>query len=127
MAAVSRCLETEGQADCEVSVTVVDDEQIAELNRQYRGVEGPTDVLSFSLREGPPVAGDPEALGDVVISAERAQEQAAEYGHSLARELCFLAVHGTLHLLGYDHATREEEERMMARTEAVLQPLGLSR
>lgn len=151
--AIDRALARVGLAHAEVSLAIVDDEEIRRLNREYRGVDRPTDVLSFSLLEGedgspgpiPPEAlppetaiagpvpptwaedGEPALLGDVIISLERARAQAEEYGHGLARELCFLAVHGTLHLLGHDHGTPEGEAAMMAETEAVLGELGLGR
>lgn len=117
----------------EVSVTLVDDDQIQELNRSYRAQDRPTDVLSFALREGedgfvPPAgAGIPELLGDVVISAPRARAQASEYGHSLERELGYLLTHGILHLLGYDHETEAGAAAMRAEEEAVLAAVGLSR
>lgn len=135
--AVEAALARAGLPAAEVSVTLVDDAEIARLNAEYRGVAGPTDVLSFPLLEpdevaawaGRPVpeAGPPLLLGDVVISVERALRQAEEFGHSAARELAFLAVHGTLHLLGHDHERPEEEARMMAETEAILRGLGLGR
>lgn len=132
--AVESALQREGHAESQVDVTLVDDETIHGLNRQYRGVDRPTDVLSFGLQQAagegePSVADGPEDLlmGDVVISLPRAVQQAQDYGHGLEREACFLAVHGTLHLLGYDHETPEDEADMMQRTEAALQPLGLSR
>ncbi len=116
--------------DVEVSVTFVDDEQITDLNRDHRGLAQPTDVLSFALLEGedlPRAEGEPLALGDVVVSLERAMAQAAEYGHSFERELGFLVCHGVLHLLGYDHQDPESEARMMAKTEEILGGLGLTR
>jgi probable rRNA maturation factor len=115
----------------EVSVTFVDNETIQELNREHRGIDKPTDVLSFSQLEGEEMAEVPEGvplpLGDIVISLERCQEQAADYGHSFDRELGFLVAHGMLHLLGYDHQTPEEEAAMMAKTEEILGALGLRR
>jgi probable rRNA maturation factor len=126
-------LRREGAPDAEVSVTLVDDARIKELNRTYRGLDRPTDVLSFALREGedsyklPPDAGIPELLGDVVISLPRARFQAAEYGHSLERELGYLLTHGILHLLGYDHETEEAAAVMRAKEEEVLAAVGLSR
>ena len=98
----------------EVSITLTNDEYIHKLNLEYRGLDRPTDVLSFAFVDSqePEVAGgmETEILGDIIISVERAYAQAQEYGHSLERELSFLTVHGMLHLLGYDHM--EEEERM---------------
>lgn len=121
----------EGVDAAELSVVLVDDERIRELNRDYRGVDRPTDVLSFAMREG---EGEPvqteegrELLGDIVISVETAERQANQYGHSLRRELAFLAVHGFLHLLGYDHQSPEQERVMFGKQEEVLSALGLMR
>ncbi len=113
----------------EVSVTLVDNAQIHEMNRQYRDVDRPTDVLSFPIfdDEGLEDAGA-TVLGDIVLSLEQAQIQAAEYGHSMEREVAFLCVHSVLHLLGYDHETSPEDEKeMFARQEAVLIKMGLPR
>ena len=124
----------------EVSVTFVDDEKIHALNLEYRGVDRPTDVLSFPLCETeedfelPSVSDEEEqldeavALGDIVISVERAKAQALEYGHSFERELAFLAVHSTLHLLGYDHERSEEEDaEQRRRQEEILASIGQKR
>ena len=123
----------------EVSVTFVDNEAIRELNRGYRGKDAATDVLSFPLYEDeddfddgfvlPPDAEDdddaPTAIGDIVISVERAKAQAEEYGHSFDRELAFLAVHSTLHLLGYDHERSENEDKeQRRRQEEILASIG---
>lgn len=121
----------EGLPPAEVSVTIVDDESIRRLNRDFRQVDRPTDVLSFPQWEpGETMEGygdEPIHLGDIVISFPRAQKQADAYGHSLEREIGFLAVHGFLHLLGYDHQTEEEERRMFARQEEILGRVGLKR
>jgi len=122
-AAVSAALDAEGAPEALVSVHLADDRLLHELNRSYRGVDRPTDVLSFGLGEGPPGS----ALGDVVISLERARAQAEAFGHSELRELCYLAVHGTLHLLGHDDADERGEAAMAARAEAVLSSLGVGR
>jgi probable rRNA maturation factor len=120
-------------AQSEVSLTLTDDEGIRVLNRDYRRLDQPTDVLSFPLLEEfgdePAIVGAPQdyLLGDIVISLERAVSQAADFGHSLEREVGFLFVHGLLHLLGYDHDTAEGEEDMRSREEATLQGLGLTR
>ena len=106
---------------------LTDDARIHELNRTYRGVDRPTDVLSFSQREGDAPDSWDGLLGDVIISIERAQRQADEYGHTMAREVGFLTVHGVLHLLGWDHEEPEEERRMMAETEDILASVGLTR
>ena len=116
----------------EVSVSFVDNEQIRELNAEYRNKDAATDVLSFPLGENDIYDIDEEngacELGDIVISVERAMEQAEEYGHSLEREIGWLTVHSMLHLLGYDHETSEDDARdMRQREEAVLQSLGLVR
>lgn len=117
----------------EVGLIFVDDEDIRELNARYRGLDRPTDVLSFGLREGeepdefvlPP---DIEArLGDIVISYPRAVSQAEEYGHSVAREVGYLFVHGLLHLLGYDHETEEDKAVMREKEESALAAIGLVR
>ncbi|TCS94758.1 rRNA maturation RNase YbeY [Hazenella coriacea] len=116
----------------EVSVTIVDNETIHNMNQEYRQVDRPTDVLSFPLWEPDEEwivsEEEPEVpLGDIVISLPKAEEQAAEYGHSLDREIGFLATHGFLHLLGYDHETPEEETEMFAKQEEILKQTGLQR
>ena len=114
----------------EVSVTFTDNEGIHALNREYRNVDRPTDVLSFPLSDGEDydTDGDAVLLGDIVISLERAQTQAEEYGHSFEREVAFLTVHSMLHLLGYDHETSPEDERdMFARHDEILISAGMTR
>ena len=118
---------------CEVSITLTDNEKIHALNKQYREVDKPTDVLSFPLLdfEGEgcePVADEPMvSLGDIVISLERAAEQAEEYGHSFDREVAFLCVHSMLHLLGYDHELSEDDDAdMRDRQRAIMEMLGLT-
>ena len=129
--AVSAALTSEGfPNDAEVSVTLTDDEGIRELNREYRRIDRPTDVLSFPQYEKDELSAivGPAALGDVVISLERAEKQAAEYGHGIERETAFLTVHSILHLLGYDHESAPEDEAdMFARQEAILTKMGLTR
>ena len=116
----------------EVDITIVDDEEIHMLNRDYRNVDRPTDVLSFALdeesEEEPEVVGGPEEhlLGDIIISAETAARQAEEFGHGLEREIVYLAVHGLLHLLGYDHMTDEDKVVMRAKEEEALREIRLS-
>lgn len=129
----------EGVDDGEVDLTFVDNERIHELNREYRGIDRPTDVLSFALNESgedePEIVYEvedssediPDMLGDIIISVTRAKEQAEEYGHSLERELGFLFVHGFLHLLGYDHQDEASEAEMMGKQEQVLSQVGLTR
>ncbi len=117
--------------DAEVSVTLVDNERIREMNAEFRGIDHETDVLSFPLgdEEGFEVDPDTDAilLGDIVISLEKAQSQAEEYGHSFGREVAFLITHSLFHLLGYDHMTEDEEKEMFAKQEKVLQRLGITR
>ena len=121
------------RGNAELSVTFVNNDEIHALNREFRGKDRATDVLSFPLFEADEgFVADPAigavALGDIVISAERAHEQAEEYGHSFAREVCFLAVHSTLHLLGYDHEVSEDDEKYMNDTqEEILAKMGLHR
>lgn len=116
-----------------LSVHLVDDDEMARLNGRHRGIDRPTDVLSFSLVDphvgGPFVLppGEARELGDVVISYPRAVSQAAEYGHSVERELAYLMVHGLLHVLGYDHEVESERLDMRAREEAALAQVGLTR
>ena len=106
---------------CEVSVTFTDNEKIRELNRTYRNIDRETDVLSFPLFDEDFSDGEKAALGDVVISLEKAVRQAEEYGHSFEREVAFLTVHSLLHLLGYDHETSAEDEKeMFFRQEEIL-------
>lgn len=114
----------------EIALHLVDDDAIQALNAEHRGLDRPTDVLSFPLleREGfvlPP--GAAVALGDVVVSYPRALAQAQEYGHAVAREVAYLVAHGVLHLLGYDHQEEGEQAAMRAREEAALRPLGFVR
>ncbi|MGG1441269.1 rRNA maturation RNase YbeY [Brevibacillus laterosporus] len=138
---IEECLQKAAQFEeitGEVVITLVNNERIHELNRDYRGVDRPTDVLSFALNEEG--EGDmeifveesefddyPNMLGDIIISIPRTKEQAQDYGHSFERELGFLAVHGFLHLIGYDHGTPEEEKEMFTRQENILQEVGLMR
>lgn len=122
----------DGPEEAEVSLTLVDDPRIHELNREYRGVDRPTDVLSFALQEEaedePEIMDfEDEILGDIIISVERARAQAEEYGHSFERELVYLAVHGTLHLLGYNHEVEEDKVEMRRQEETVMNQIGLLR
>lgn len=133
--------EAEGVEDGEVALTFVDDKQIHELNLEYRGIDRPTDVLSFAMNESLDEELDivyeleedeelhdmPEVLGDIIISLDRAKAQSEEYGHSMEREIGFLFVHGFLHLLGYDHQDAESEAEMMGKQESVLAQVGLTR
>ena len=137
---ISAARAAEGVAvPCEVDVLLTDDEGIHQINLEQRGVDAPTDVLSFPMFEfapGQPPAEeaeiDPETgllpLGDMVVSMERARAQGEEYGHGTKRELAYLAVHSVLHLLGYDHMDDgPQKARMRAREEAILNQLGITR
>ena len=128
---VERALAAEGIVGAaEITLVITDDEEIRALNDAHRGIDEPTDVLSFPLEESPLGGGDasvfvtpPEVvrhLGDIVISYPRAEAQAREYGHSIRRELAYLTVHGCLHLLGYDHEDEADREAMRVREEAAL-------
>lgn len=114
----------------EYSVLLCDNKRIHELNLEYRGIDRPTDVLSFALNEGEDDGEGEEAshlLGDIVISLERTAEQAKEYGHAFTRELAYLTVHSCLHILGYDHMTDEDKAEMRTEEEFVLGRLGYVR
>ena len=118
--------------DAEISLTFVDNEGIRVLNRDYRGVDRETDVLSFPLMdfeggEEPPADEPAVSLGDIVLSLEKTAAQAEEFGHSFEREAAFLCVHSMLHLLGYDHINSEEEDAEMRRRQReILANMGLS-
>ena len=131
-----------GSDSFELSLTVTNDDAIRELNRTYRNIDRSTDVLSFPLVDfdgyedamqdfEDPEYIDPEtgavALGDIVLSLEHAQQQAAEFGHSLERETCYFCVHSVLHLLGYDHIDPQDQALMRQREEEILHAFDLSR
>ena len=128
--------------DLEMSLSFVSADEIKELNNQYRNVDAVTDVLSFPTVDNPECKEmklsdfaldsiNPETgklnIGDVIICLERAKEQAEEYNHSLKRELCFLSLHGLLHLLGYDHVNAEDEKQMFALQEGILNKMRITR
>lgn len=129
--AAAKVGELYGLDSAEVSVTLTNNVYIHELNKKYRDIDRPTDVLSFALNEGdePEVIDGPEVnvLGDIIISVERAVEQAADYGHSVEREIAFLTVHGMLHLLGYDHMEEEDRKEMRQEEDFVMGKLGITR
>ncbi len=125
---------TLGVADCrgpvELSLTMTSDAKIHQLNLDYRGIDKPTDVLSFALEEGPPMAlpaDMPRQLGDIVVSLETTLRQAQEYANQPQAEVAWVICHGVLHLLGYDHQKPDEFERMRSQEQKVLTQLGLSR
>lgn len=125
-------LELRGETEC--SLTFVGNPRIQEINREYRGIDRPTDVISFALEEieegeVPLILeeGEPRVLGDIIVSIDKTHEQAESYNHSFERELGFLIIHGLLHLLGYDHTTEAEEKEMFGLQEKVLSSFGLNR
>jgi len=111
------------------NVIIVDNNYIHELNKNYRHIDRETDVITFALEDEKDmvIPDDERVLGDIYISIDKARSQAEEYGHSLLRELSFLAVHGFYHLLGYDHMTKEEEEIMFSKQEEVLHECNIER
>lgn len=119
--------------EIEVSVTFMDDAAIQEVNKTYRGIDAPTDVISFALEEVGEgeieiiAEGMPTILGDILIAIPTAERQAAEYGHTVEREIGFLALHGLLHLLGYDHVNEVDEKKMFGRQKEILDTFGLGR
>lgn len=123
--AVQAALQHQGAPKAELTVVLTGDARVRTLNRQYRGMDKPTDVLSFAAEEQVDEEGNPY-LGDVIISVPRARAQAAAAGHSLPAELQLLAVHGALHLLGHDHAQPAQRRKMWAAQDAILSQLGLS-
>jgi probable rRNA maturation factor len=117
---LTRTFETASR-DGEVSVLLVDDHEMGRLNREYRGIDAPTDVLAFALNEGDDPDPNPEMFGDIVVSMESAARQAEKAGHSFERELTWLLIHGALHLLGYDHERSEmDAAEMRALEESIL-------
>lgn len=111
--------------DNEVSVSFVRSRTIHQLNRDYRKIDRPTDVITFAAMDGEEIYPEEEQfdLGDIFINIDYARRQAGEYGHSFRREICFLFTHGLLHCLGYDHQTAEEEKEMFALQEKILDPI----
>ncbi len=114
--------------NAEFNVIIIDNEKIHEINREYRGVDRPTDVITFALEDHKDIEfEDIRLLGDVYISIEKARSQAEEYGHSLKREISFLTIHGLLHLLGYDHMEETEEKEMFKLQNEILDSYGIKR
>ena len=122
-------IEKEKLENVTFNLIIVDNEYIHELNKNYRGIDRETDVITFALEDEDTLVmpDDQRILGDIYISIDRAKTQAVEYNHSLLRELSFLAVHGFYHLLGYDHMTEEDEKVMFKKQEEVLEEYGISR
>ncbi|MEG0250282.1 MAG: rRNA maturation RNase YbeY [Peptostreptococcus sp.] len=127
---INECLNYEGYSDdYEVSLSFVTNDEIKTLNRDFRGIDKVTDVLSFPLLTDDEfdIEYEEQSLGDIVISIERADEQAKEYNHSLEREICFLVCHSMFHLLGYDHMEEDEAKEMHSKEEDVLNKLSITR
>lgn len=120
-------LKREKLDNVEFNIIFVDSKTIHEINKTYRNVDRVTDVISFALEDNKTIELDHRLLGDIYICIERAEEQAKEYGHSLMRELSFLTIHGLLHLLGYDHMEKDEEEIMFKKQEDILNEFGIRR
>ena len=125
---IKRTLEKEEALNSIFSIIFIDNEQIRKINATYRGIDRETDVISFAFEDAKDdFSLTKRVLGDIYISIPKMQEQAKSYGHSEKRELAFLTVHGLLHLLGYDHQTKEEEERMFGLQKEILDEEGISR
>lgn len=122
-------LEVENVDNLEFNVIIINNEEIHKINKEYRGIDRPTDVISFALEDYKDIKyeNDYRVLGDIYISVDKVREQAKEYGHSEKRELAFLAVHGLLHLLGYDHMEKEDEKVMFSRQELILDGYGITK
>ena len=125
---IKRTLKHEGVKNVYFSVIFVNEKEIQEINKEYRGIDKVTDVISFALEDNSNIVyNNIRVLGDIYICIPRMLEQASSYGHSKKRELSFLTVHGLLHLLGYDHMKKEDEEEMFALQELILNEEGITR
>ena len=122
-------LEVENVDNLEFNVIIINNEEIHKINKEYRGIDRPTDVISFALEDYKDIKyeNDYRVLGDIYISIDKVKEQAKEYGHSEKREMAFLTIHGLLHLLGYDHMNKEDEKVMFGEQEAILDGFGIKR
>jgi len=113
---------------CEFNIIIVDNKRIHEINKEYRGIDRETDVISFAMEDNMDVKyEDFRLLGDIYISIDKCYSQADDYGHSNEREICFLATHGILHLLGYDHMEKDDEEEMFSLQEELLNGFDIKR
>ncbi|MEG0022283.1 MAG: rRNA maturation RNase YbeY [Bacilli bacterium] len=120
-------IEHEKLDNLEFNIIIVDNDYIHELNKNYRKTDRPTDVITFALEDYEDIKLDHRMLGDIYISYDKAISQSKEYGHSLKREICFLAVHGFLHLLGYDHMNEEDEKIMFGKQELILNEANIKK
>lgn len=124
---IEHTLEVENVSNAVFSIIFIDDEKMHELNKEYRGIDRTTDVLSFALEDNQKIKLPIRELGDIFISIPKMKAQAEEYGHSEKRELSFLVVHGLLHLLGYDHTRSEEDEKIhFGKQEQILNDLNIN-
>lgn len=125
---LNKAIEIEKVGQVSFNIIIVDNDYIWKLNKEYRKIDRPTDVITFALEDYEDIKyEDFRLLGDIYISLDKAKEQAVEYGHSFKREICFLAVHGFLHLLGYDHMELEEEKIMFSKQELILNETGITK
>lgn len=125
---IEKAIEFENVGLVEFNIIIVDNNYIHKLNKEYRNIDRPTDVISFALEDANLLKIDNyRVLGDIYISIDKAIEQANSYGHSLKREICFLAIHGFLHLLGYDHMNEEDEKIMFEKQELILNEAGITK
>ena len=125
---IAVAVEKENINNVEFNIIIVDNEKIHEINKEYRHIDRPTDVISFALEDDESFPGmDTRVLGDIYISLDKVYEQSNAYGHSFFRELSFLTVHGILHLLGYDHMNEEDEKEMFSRQELILNEAGITK
>lgn len=124
---VAEYVENVEKVNASVNITVVSEDEIQRINREFRDTDRVTDVLSFPAWDGSEYDLTDGFLGDIAICLKRAEDQAAEYGHSLKRELAFLTVHGMLHIIGYDHIDPQDEKIMFARQDEILTQLGIER
>ncbi len=126
---IKKAMKMERLTNVECNIIIVDDTYIHRLNKEYRHIDRVTDVITFALEDDKlcKLPTNQRILGDIYISVETARRQAVMYGHGIEREMCFLAVHGFYHLLGYDHQTKEEEKIMFTKQEEVLEKYGITR
>lgn len=125
---LDKAIEIEKVGQVSFNVIIVDNEYIHKLNKEYRKIDRPTDVITFALEDYDDIHyEDFRLLGDIYISLDKVKEQSIEYGHSFKREICFLAVHGFLHLLGYDHMEKADEEVMFGKQELILNETGITK
>ncbi len=125
---INYCIDKLNLKNVMFNVIIVDNEKIHMINKEYRKIDRPTDVISFALEDDKIIVNDDvRVLGDIYISYDKVKEQANDYGHSVKREMCFLAVHGLLHLLGYDHMKKEDEIKMFGLQKELLDSYGIKK